>query len=439
MNQKFVNFNKRDPENEDKIIKVPVKAHIYDNTGLVNNNTESIDTTGSIVIVDNTGDPKIESILSDYALFIDNVHIASGYGFKSVDDVRNVIDKIREYQENNEIISEKLDELTNKSILIKVGQKEIDDVNILENYLSPTYNKYGYITSYKYFTIEQVNDNNNNITNFILYLNEQTDISYVDNISLKYANEYIDLPESDEFDVNPFNLKVCIKQHTGTYKLPFNNNLDIIIKSSLNEYVIHTADNNDSSSYEIDYSFNKPINEFRDKLEIIVKYKYNDNNDQELDDEEDENQDYHTINIDKSFYRHIYKDILKWMDQFTYGIEQSLNDINFKDSQLNIAENSYVQEYIFKCFNGENVHFMTIDDFDKEIELTFETDNNSSYDYVIFKNDYNTRHKIEFYFNGILSKNWTTEIVNVNGTNYYIWQSPQIYYGLHTWKIIIRR
>ena len=63
------------------------------------------------------------------------------------------------------------------------------------------------------------------------------------------------------------------------------------------------------------------------------------------------------------------------------------------------------------------------------------------YDFLVFTTNY---QEVEFYFNGIRSKNWKCkertvldENNNVTGT-YYIWQSPQRYVGEHSWTIRVK-
>ena len=418
-----------------------VSAHIYDHT-TINGNTNNIDTNGSIVIVDNTGDTKISNFLSKYALYIDNVFIAGGYGFANLEDVENVLEQISTLGENYSSLSRSVQELLDKQGLILEFSNTGDNIdNNNSNIFYPTYNKLGYITSYKYFSVEK--DISSNVDKYTLKLNTKSNITYVDSLNLFYNDEYIDMPDNDQDAIEKFKLTLSVSHYNTNTKLTYNNDIRIIVKSSASEFVIHPGENWDIQTYELE--FKKPDNKFIDDLEIYTIHGeeipeiYNAEDYEEYGDDFEYN--FNVYNVNEYLYRRTYKNFLKWKDKFYYGTNSDLNSYNFRNTGFEPNNNSEIRQFVIDLeTDEENSHIKYINEYDEEINIVFDNFEEASYDYLIFKKDYDKDlEKIEFYFNGLRSRNWVKKLIVIDNVNYYIWQSPQQYFGNHIWKIIIRK
>lgn len=416
-----------------------VSAHIYDHT-TINGNTNNIDTKGSIVIVDNTADTKISNFLSKYALYIDNVFIAGGYGFANLEDVQNVLEQISSLGENYESLNRSVNELLDKQGFVLNFSNNADNIdNNNSNIFYPTYNKLGYITSYRYFSIEK--DQSSNVDKYTLKLNQKSNLTYVDSINLYYNDEYVIMPDSDQENINKFNLHLYISCRVTDIKLTYNNDIRIVVKTSQNEFIITPSENWNVNTYDLE--FEKPIDKFMDDLNI---YTIHGTELQEIytNEESEEHEfeyNFNVFNVNEYLYRRTYKNFLKWKDKFYYGTNSDLNSYNFKNTGFEPNNNSDIRQFAIDLENDEeNSHIKYINEYDEEINVVFDNLEEASYDYLIFKKDYDEDlEKIEFYFNGIRSRNWIKKLLVIDNINYYIWQSPQQYFGNHIWKIIIRK
>lgn len=436
MQNKFKNF-KSIVNNTVK--NTDVSAHIYDHT-TINGNTNNIDTKGSIVIVDNTADTKISNFLSKYALYIDNVFIAGGYGFANLEDVQNVLEQISSLGENYESLNRSVNELLDKQGFVLEFSNNADNIdNNNSNIFYPTYNKLGYITSYRYFSIEK--DQSSNVDKYTLKLNQKSNLTYVDSINLYYNDEYVIMPDSDQENIDKFNLHLSVSCRVTDIKLTYNNDIRIVVKTSQNEFIINPSENWNVNTYDLE--FEKPIDKFMDDLNI---YTIHGTELQEIyaNEESEEYEfeyNFNVFNVNEYLYRRTYKNFLKWKDKFYYGTNSDLNSYNFRNTGFEPNNNSDIRQFTIDLENDEeNSHIKYINEYDEEINVVFDNLEEASYDYLIFKKDYDKDlEKIEFYFNGIRSRNWVKKLLVIDNINYYIWQSPQQYFGNHIWKIIIRK
>ena len=132
--------------------------------------------------------------------------------------------------------------------------------------------------------------------------------------------------------------------------------------------------------------------------------------------------------------------MLKWEDKFVIfptndeNIDEMYNIYNFRDTNTDLSDPTCYNIYLTLISdNFIEEKYISLNNSDI-IDLEFSS-NTPSYDYIIFRNNYNN---IEFYFNGLESKNWEVKRLQRGDEHYfYIWQSPQKYVGHHTWKIKI--
>lgn len=383
---------------------------------------------GVMTIVDNS-ENNVTSLLSQYGFYIDNVFIAGGYGFKTLEDLQKAQDVANDFENFTYNLNNALKDLSNKqTIFVFKGTEEAEigsqEVNL--NILSPEYNTYNYITTYQYFKLtEETNLNASNIK-YILSLKTQSDIRYVDNINIinnnDDENDVIEIEDLTTVNAQKYKIKVNIHQNTSSNILQYNDDLNIYVYSKVNEEFKDTPitlTNTENISKDIE--FNRPASGFIDDLVIEIR-KPGAN-----------------VGEENVIYSYIIHDFLRWQDKFiiypTPGTDAltQYNKYNFRDTDTDINDSncySIYQQLIQDNFIEDN--YINADT-NNEIELNFSS-NIPCYDYIIFRNQYD----LEFYFNGLQSHNWVYETITVGSQQYYIWQSPQRYIGNHTWKIKIK-
>lgn len=414
------NFNTFTTINLDSSVnKTKVTAYIADK---ILNQNDTDNKKGKLVIVDNTNERyPIAKLLSEYGFFIDDIFISGGHGFKTYEEAKKVLDTVNGFDAIYQSLLKNLDELNNKTFIVSIGEDNTDDTNRYDTYLDEKFNEFGFITSYKYLEAvklnnkteettpgtegEEITEGNTvvkNIIEFQIYIREQTNIEYIDSIEITPVKKFVEITSLNAANIETFSVKYTIKMNNVGSKLPYNNDLKVYLRNSNDE--IFQINTQYVSQYEGTCQFNKPTNKFEDNLELFI---VNGN--------------------DEIVYSKIFSNILKWKDKFTYCTNNSVNSYNFRDS----ADFNGIPE-ITSFINNQFTNAVLEEiEYNQEISLDFENDTNeSSYDYVIFRNNYD----VEFYFNGIKSNNWVVQQIG----EYFVWQSPQQYIGLHTWKLIIK-
>ena len=356
-----------------------------------------LNTQGALVVLDNTGDPNIQNLISsNYGFFIDDVFIAGGYGFKSLQEYKDFsksVNKINDISAYTYYLANKIDQQE-----FTFDFTYSSDSNIM----SPEYNAYGFICSYKFFKLSYTNNS------YILNLSNQVNINYLNKIEIiPLTNTELDY--EDNSTNGRFEYKVKLNYNNGSINTNYNNGIKIY---SNNELIT----NSEQTLY-----ITKPSGKYLADINIDIKNS--------------KGESIYTYNIDN---------IAKWVGKLSYNpnkisnnstnynIWESSNYVNFRDSNfdwnnsdslvaaqintlLDLIDNSKSKKYTFE--------------FEKEIEIPFSAGDNPLYDYIVTTKPY----KIEFFFNGIQSYNWN---MKKHGDD-YIYQSPQKYIGKHTWVLKI--
>lgn len=422
MNSKFNNFT---TVNQDASLnKTKVTAYIAD-TVLNSNDTQ--DQKGKLVIVDNTDNRHpISELLSEYGFYIDDVFIAGGYGFKSYEDANRILTMVTGFDDVYHDIVSNLNKLNNKVFTVSSGEVTIDnsnEFNVDSIYLDAKYNKYGYITSFKYLyvdtvettstpNIESPNDEDTikNIIDYKIYIKEQSNIKQISNIVIEPINDYIEIDDINSATFGKFGIhyEITIANTNSTIEIPYNDNLKIYIKNGSETQIQEINIDDQVEVVSGDISFDKPENNFNDDLEVYI------------------------VNVNGEIvYSEKFKELLQWKDKYSFGTNTELNNYNFRNNN-NLNNVQEIKDFITISFDATVSITINTVDYNKETFVEF-TSNEPSYDYIIFRNSYD----VEFYFNGIKSINWKEQTIEINNKNYYIWQSPQQYIGSHTWKIIV--
>lgn len=380
---------------------------------------------GALTIVDNS-EGNISYLLSSYGFYIDNIFIAGGHGYRTKEELATSSYINSSYNAVYNEITEKLEDLATKKTIFTFKGTETADIGNNEvnlNILSPEYNSYNFITSYKYFKVDESIDSETSNLKYVLSLNSQDDIRYIENIKIEpnntNDNDVIDIENINASNTQKYKIKLSIDQKTSSNVVQYNENLKLYLYSKISgQYKDEEIEyNKDASNISLSCEFNKPSNNFNDDLVFEIR-----KSSQEI------------------IYSYIIPNFLKWQDKFiiypisSSTIIQNLNNYNFRDTNTNLNDKSIDIFNVYKSlvddnFNDDN--FINVDT-NNEIELEFSS-NTPIYDYIIFRNQYD----VEFYFNGLKSNNWVCETITINSKTYYIWQSPQKYVGNHIWKIKI--
>lgn len=379
------------------------------------------DNKGALTIIDNSAN-NIESLISKYGLYVDDVFIAGGHGFRTLEDLQQVLDIKDNFDEYKDDVQEDIDKLYDKTVSVVLkgvsNESTVNESN--ENIMASTYNSYGFMTSYKYLKLDGALSDNNIDYTYTLSINTQTDINYIDNIQITANNidskDYVEIDNIEATNIRKYKVKFEIHQNSTDNIVEYNDNIKLYIKSLSNQYgpvVLTNSENN-----TINYEFSKPANKYDDTLEIWTE-----------------------INSNILWHDKI-ENLLKWRDKLlSYPQSNSveiadINNYNFRNTGFNLKQSENPDAYnVFSSLtqyliNGYNC---TGFEYNNMFDIVFEG-NQHNYDFIVFRNNY---QDIEFWFNGIRSNNWVSEKITINSIDYYIWQSPQKYVGRHTWTIKI--
>ena len=386
--------------------------------------------TGVMTIVDNS-DNNVESLLSKYGFYIDDVFISGGYGFRTkgdLDAAKDIVDNFDAIQEN---INNRLNNLSNSHTVFAFKgtvRSEIDNQEINLNVLYPTYNSYNFITSYYYFKVTEENVLNSLDYKYTLSINKQDNIRYIKNILIESNNDEEDIIEIDNINTNvdKYKVKLTISQKVSDNILQYNDNVNLYLYSKISEEYKNskieylTPSTERTETIVLDYEFNKPNNSFDDDLVLELRAAGEHEGEENV------------------IYSYIIPHFLRWQDKLLqypiegYNVNDNYNIYNFRNSEVDLTNTSsdYYTKYSQLLSNVQTNGIPMNIDTNNEIELSFES-NKPSYDYIILRNNYT----IAFYFNGLKSNNWQQKSIRIGSKDYYIWQSPQQYIGRHIWKI----
>ena len=143
---------------------IAVSAYITDK------NPSSITTNGALTIIDNSDpDQHIEGLVpNSYSIFLDNLFLASGYGFSSYNQFSDATYITNTYEGVISYIENEIDELRQKTFNLEYSYSE--------NKIDKIYNTYGWLKEYK-----EINIDRTNTYTYTISLNTINDIPYITN------------------------------------------------------------------------------------------------------------------------------------------------------------------------------------------------------------------------------------------------------------------
>lgn len=391
---------------------VAVSAYITDL------NPGQITTNGALTIIDNS-DPSNNIIglpPNSYSLFLDNLFLASGYGFSSYTEYNKASYIVSTYSGVYSYIINELDKLNNNSIIL--------NYSYTDNKLDKDYTTYGWLKRYKTLDINRLSN-----TSYEFVLTNHDNIGFINDIQLyTYSNN----KKIEDY----VNVGDTVQIYLNLYKSVSNNQKD-----------------NDIITYAPDINFNGEMIDLNDSNNVINTDGYfyitrsienTDNNNNTI-----YNKDFELIcsRNNEVVYHYIFKDAIKWRYKILPFNTDILNllhinnieflkildaykfsDINFNNSDITNSLNYLMNDYIDKMI------FLD-DDCNIEFEGYMYKNNDiysSSYDYFIIESGI---YDFDFYFNDIKNNNWNYITFVYNDKTYRLYQSPQKYIGKHTWKI----
>lgn len=381
---------------------------------------------GHFVIVDNTGPINIQGLLPNtYNVFVDHIHIASGYGFSTVEDFNEEIKRITyayngvidlyEYNKNNENTS-----LFNLKLVDNYGN----------NHFS-SYNAYGFETSYRSITVNHVFSEDYKYS-YEIRVNKY-DLNYINPVDIEYKKDDNDIEITSVYKTESFPINIKISKNVGddegfnalisheSVQINGKNLADPAVPSSNGLRPVGSP-TGDFNTYI--FQFNVDTNEYVQDLKI----------------------DYLFDNEIVSSY--VVPNLLKWTEKmFIYPTNYAIDtaglilDDNSEDNSTFIG-NKMSNLYGSSISNDDKelLNSNTLFVFPNEmIDVEFSSGSNFLYDFIVILEEF----KPEFYYNGIKSENW--QIIAQDIPDRYegskknnIWRSPQKYSGLHTWQIKLK-
>lgn len=394
-----------------------------------------ITTNGALTIIDNS-DPSnhIEGLVpNSQSIFLDNLFLASGYGFSSYEYFESASYIINTYEGVITYIEDEINELRNKTFNLEYSYD-------VENKIDHVYNTYGWLKEYKKLNVKRTNTYTYLISLNTIYT------PYINNIQLELregkkingqinqTNTYTDLT------YNYFNIN---SKPTVQISLFINN--DTSINDEDNTLTIKEKIKMNGPDLYINNEF-VDLNKFNESGNLLT-YTIN---------PENINSNYNTQNLslvckngDDIVYSYMFNDLIKWryeMLPFNTEMINILSQLNiesiltfdnyeFSDNDF-VLPNNIKNEILLFVHNNENNMVYLDDNTEIEFSGTGYKSNNSiffTHDYILIK--YNSI-KIDFYFNNIKNNNWNyIELEDDNEDIYRLYQSPKRYIGKHKWII----
>lgn len=398
---------------------VAVSAYITDL------NPSQITTNGALTIIDNS-DPSNNIVglpPNTYSLFLDNLFLASGYGFSSYNEYNKASYIVSTYSGVYSYIINELDKLNNDSIVIKYSYTD--------NKIDKDYTTYGWLKRYKTLDITKLSN-----TSYEFKLTNHDNLGFINDIQLySYSNgkqieNYANVGDTVQIYLNLYKSTRTRQKDNDIIayapNIKFNGEtIDLSDVSNVTNadsyfYITRTVDNIDNTNniiYNKDFELvcsrnNEIVYHHIFKNAIKWRYKILPFNTSVL------NLLFTTGNVN-------YSDLLKSLDSY------KLSDINFNIMYINDGLNSLMNN--IDEFEDKMIY---IDD-DCNIEFEGYMYRNgdlysSSYDYFIIEAGI---YDFDFYFNDIKNNNWNYITFTHNDKSYRLYQSPQKYIGKHIWKI----
>ena len=409
----------------------------------------AITTNGALTIIDNSEPSQhITGLVpNSYSIFLDNLFLASGYGFSSYAQFEKASYVISTYANAYSYILNELDILHNRSFTLEFDENS-------DNKIDEIYNTYGWLKEYKEIKIERAEDIANN---YIISL-DTIETSYIDEIYIEvFGGKNLQMQQSQDSRDLSFNYFEIGKNATVRINFVKDSNYGgdpILFHQTAPEIRLNVSG--------VDYSNvtdglgetillnagGNAITNDSNKLYISRDYRSNT-----------------FANKDLSFvfkrhkdiiYQYTFKNLLKWRyriipfntelvnifnslsSNFVYALDYYLySDTSFSIDNVNLIQGGSLDAFLtFVESNLNNAIFL-----DDEMTIEFlglgYTHNNAIYymhDYFIVESGISN---FDFYFNGIKNNHWSYfEFELNNGTKRYrLYQSPQRYIGKHTWTI----
>lgn len=398
---------------------VAVSAYITDL------NPSQITTNGALTIIDNS-DPSNNIVglpPNTYSLFLDNLFLASGYGFSSYNEYNKASYVVSTYSGVYSYIINELDKLNNNSIVIKYSYTD--------NKIDKDYTTYGWLKRYKTLDITKLSN-----TSYEFKLTNHDNLGFINDIQLySYSNgkqieNYANVGDTVQIYLNLYKSTRTRQKDNDIIayapNIKFNGEtIDLSDVSNVTNadsyfYITRTVDNIDNTNntiYNKDFELvcsrnNEIVYQHTFKNAIKWRYKILPFNTSVL------NLLFTSGNVN-------YSDLLKSLDSY------KLSDINFNIMYITDGLNSLMNNM------NEFADKMVYIDDDCNIEFEGYMYRNgdlydSSYDYFIIEAGI---YDFDFYFNDIKNNNWNYITFGHNDKSYRLYQSPQKYIGKHIWKI----
>ena len=382
-----------------KLNNIPVSTYITNLDPI--NHKNLLNSYGSLIVADNS-ENNITNMSSYYGIYVDNVFVAGGYGFKTFEEYSK---SLQDSEYLNKDIKKEIEDLKKR-----IGNEEFGfNSNITKSHIiSAEYNTYGFICEYKWFQFQDIGNNT-----YTFNINNPSSVKKISNIYIRPTNEGHVEYDNDQA---PFNYSVTLEYDNLSDWPQYNADLSIYVNSEKINPI-------NPATTTVSKVIQKENGKFYKDLTLEIKNKNN-----------------------KIVYSYFIPKFAKWEGKFiavpdaSKGLDVSKYDntiyLNFRDTGFTWTPPATDTTTLNQISNLDELFSKYTEyryfEFGEEFEVTFNSGTTPLYDYLIFDKIY---QNIEFYFNGIKSNNWYMEIRNGK----YIWQSPQPYLGQHTWKIKINR
>lgn len=415
---------------------VAVSAYITDKA------PSAITTNGAITIIDNS-DPSqnIDGLVpNSYSIFLDNLFLASGYGFSSYGQFDKASYVVNTYANAYSYILKELDKLHEQSFVLKYSYETS------ENKIDKIYNTYGWLKEYKQINVEKSKTDNNT---YIISL-DTVSTSYISDIYLEIiGGKNLNMENSSntrDLSFNYFPVGVNAQVNINFVK-DSNYGGDLILFHETAPEIHLNVTGEDDEQINLNAGGNAITND-SNKLYISRNYKMNEFGNKDL--------SFVFKRHDDIIYNYTFKDLLKWRYKIlpfntnTINILQSLgvdfvyllDNYPFTNTSLDINELNELKAgssdafFRFVDANLNNAIFL-----DDEMPIEFLGLGYNSGNTIYYMHDYLIVESgivnFDFYFNNIKNNHWNYLEFNLNNSSktYRIYQSPNRYIGKHTWVI----
>ena len=413
---------------------IAVSAYITDKA------PSSITTNGALTIIDNSEPSQhITGLVpNSYSIFLDNLFLASGYGFSSYTQFEKASYVVSSYASAYTYILNELDKLHDQSFVIEYSYETS------ENKIDKIYNTYGWLKEYKEISVDRKNQNT-----YIISL-DTIETSYISDIFVEIIsgkNLHMEIStDSRDLSFNYFNVGGTAQVNINFVKDSNFGGDPLLFHETAPEIYLDVTGVN-SEQILLNAGSPNVVNN-SNILQVSRNYRS----------DEFENKDLSFIFKRHSdiIYHYTFKNLLKWrykilpfntemINIFNYlstNIVYALDYYNFSDTTFTIENINELQAGSLSSFlnfvetNINNSIFL-----DDEMTIEFlglgYTHNNTIYythDYFIVESGI---VNFDFYFNGIKNNHWNYFEFAINGgtKTYRLYQSPQRYIGKHTWTI----